>query len=145
MMQWRMLKPTYPQHHYSIYHFDCSLLPDVQADYFDRNTVVIVDYSAIAARAENDRNLIELADKIQGSIRNVSNDPMFIGAILKQTSGSSIPKTTKPVEIFSLRYPPNPGWHPSTRKWAIRPNALISCQDGNKACGLQAVTPRPST
>ena len=88
------------------------LLPDVQADYFDRNTVVIVDAHSAMVHELKMVELSELDDKIQVAFELCSRDSMFIASHFETDLWFAIPKTTKPVEVLPLRYPPNPGWHP---------------------------------
>mgnify|MGYP000888514401 CR=1 FL=1 len=88
------------------------LLSDVQADYFGRNTVVIVDAHSAIAHELKMTELIELDDKIQVAFELCSRDPMFVASHFATDLWFVIPKTTKPIEILPLRYPPNPGWHP---------------------------------
>jgi hypothetical protein len=83
-----------------------------QADYFDRNTVIIVDYRSSQYYVLTLVEVSELADKIQVTLEMCSRDSMFIGNDRSGDLWFAIPKTTKPVEVLPLRYPPNPGWHP---------------------------------
>jgi hypothetical protein len=88
------------------------LMPDVQTDYFDQNTVVIVDAHSAAAHELKMVELSEMEDKIQVAFELCSRDPMFVASHFATDLWFAIPKTSKPVEVLPLRYPPNPGWHP---------------------------------
>ncbi len=88
------------------------IAPLTQADYFDRNTVIIVDYHSSQYYVLTLVEVSELADKIQVTLEMCSRDSMFIGNDRSGDLWFAIPKTTKPVEVLPLRYPPNPGWHP---------------------------------
>ena len=88
------------------------IAPLTQADYFDRNTVVIIDFMSGQYYTLTLVEVSELADKIQVTLEMCSYDSMFIGNDRDGDLWFAIPKTTKPVEVLPLRYPPNPGWHP---------------------------------
>ncbi len=88
------------------------ILPLLQSDYFEKNTIVIVDAWSARMHILKLINISEQADKIQIAFELCSNDEMFQGSHFAADIWFSIPKTTKPVEILPLRYPPNPGWHP---------------------------------
>ena len=88
------------------------IAPLTQADYFDRNTVVIIDFISGQYYTLTLVEVSELTDKIQVTLEMCSYDSMFIGNHDIGDIWFAIPKTTKPVEVLPLRYPPNPGWHP---------------------------------
>ena len=107
-----------------------ALLPDVQADYFDRNTVVIVDAYSATRHELKMVELIESADKIQVAFEMCSFDPMFDSSRFETDLWFAIPKTTKPVEILPLRYPPNPGWHPFNPEMGMPKCSYLVSKDG---------------
>ena len=91
---------------------DAPIMAEVQADYFNRNTVVIVDAHSAMAHELKMVELTELGEKIQVAFELCSRDPMFVASHFATDLWFAIPKTTKPIEVLPLRYPPNPGWHP---------------------------------
>lgn len=106
------------------------LMPDVQADYFDRNTVVIVDAHSARLHQLELVELSELEDKIQVAFELCSFDSMFEGTHFNTDIWFAIPKTTKPVEVLPLRYPPNPGWHPFNPEMGTPKCSFLLSKDG---------------
>lgn len=104
--------------------------PQTQADYFDRNTVVIIDFMSGQYYTLTLVEVSELADKIQVTLEMCSYDSMFIGNNDIGDIWFAIPKTTKPIEVLPLRYPPNPGWHPFNPEMGTPKCSNLVSKDG---------------
>ena len=109
---------------------NAAVLPDVQADYFDNRTIVIID--ALSSRLFELKmvELAESAEKIQVAFEMCSNDSMIQEQKFDMSLWFAIPKTTKPIEVLPLRYPPNPGWHPFNPEMGTPKCSNLVSKDG---------------